>query len=79
MFEGYESGEATVKHSGTWESFRETINVSFNSESAKLEGGFSSTGDIKGDFTLSSPWYNSDGRFEHSGDMNRFTNSMDFT
>ena len=78
-FEGYESGEATVKHSGTWESFRETINVSFNSESAKLEGGFSSTGDIKGDFTLSSPWYNSDGRFEHSGDMNRFTNSMDFT
>jgi len=78
-FPGYESGEATINHTGNLSSFREIAEVSFNSYSGRLEAGFSSAGTIRGDVTLTSSWYNMSGRFEHTGALNDFENSADLT
>jgi hypothetical protein len=78
-FRGFESGRATFSHNGNLESFSEKAEVTFNTKTSKFECGFTSFGDLKGDFSLSSPWYNANGNFKHSGDRNKFENEMELT
>ena len=78
-FEGFESGEMKFSHTGGWESFRDSMEMSFNKRKATIEYGFTSFGEMKGVFALSSPWYNANGEFRHAGDWKKFTNSAEFT
>lgn len=78
-FVGFESGQATFSFSGTMEAWRESIEVTFKSETAKLETEFSTFGKISGSTSLQSPWYDAEGSFEHDGGMNNFNNNARVT
>ena len=78
-FEGYESGEGTFSFTGNMESWRHNMQATFKGETARLEAGFTTFGQIKGDMKLQSPWYNADGSFDHTGNMENFNCNAQLT